>query len=245
MRRRGAATSLSNSARANLAAGTFEGTSLEQVFAGVSPHTLAELALVARTSRFAARDTLVHQGEHLRVAVLLQGWVAVRRTSPDGRGFTLFLMRPREVLGLRSVSRPGHSMFDLVALTPGRISMLPGAEVRRLAEEDASLAVRLFDLDVERSEFTAHRLDEATFDGARKRLATVLLSYEPLLTAPSPIVSRADLAGLIGTSREMLGRVIRVLEADGVISREGRRIAIRDRARLQREADGAAHWSTE
>jgi CRP-like cAMP-binding protein len=209
------------------------------VLAGASTRTLAALSLVARTSTFSARDNLVRQGDPLHVTVLLDGWVAVRRTSPEGRVFTLFLMRPGHVLGLGSVSRPGRSTFDLVALTRGRIATLPGADVRRLAEQDATLAVRLFDLDVGRSELIAHRLDEATFDHARKRLATILLSYEPLLTAASPIVSRADLAGLIGASREMLGSVIRALEAESVIAREGRRIAIRDRARLEREADWA------
>jgi CRP/FNR family cyclic AMP-dependent transcriptional regulator len=238
-RPRGAATSASDPAPIDPAPEPLAGTDLEHVLAGASPQTLAALSLVARTSWFSARDSLVRQGDELRVTVLLDGWVAVRRTSPEGRVFTLFLMRPGHVLGLGSVSRPGRSTFDLVALTSGRISTLPGADVRHLAEQDATLAVRLFDLDVGRSELIAHRLDEATFDHARKRLATILLSYEQLVTAASPIVSRADLAGLIGASREMLGSVIRALEAEGIISREGRRIAIRDRARLEREADWA------
>ena len=224
------------------------GAGLERFLSGVSASTRAELLQVARTTSFRAGDTVVRQGDQLAVTIVLEGWLAVRRTSPEGRVFTLILMRPGHILGIRSVWRRVPSDFDLVALTPGRIRTLPGISVRRAAERDGTLAVRLFDLAVGTSMLIARRLDEATFDDARKRLATILLAYESLVSAVSPIVSRSDLASLIGTSREMLGRAIRALEGEGAIRRVGRRIVITDRAMLEREADWAhagrdqAHW---
>ena len=212
---------------------------LGPLLSGVSRSTLAGLSSIARTSAFSARDVLVRQGDALPVTVILDGWAAVRRTSPEGRVATLDLVRYGQALGLESVARPRPSTFDLVALTPGRLATLPGTAVRRLAEQDPALAVRLLDLAIGELGLIARRLDEVTFDDARKRLATVLLVYEPLVTAPSPFISRADLAGLVGTSREMLGHVIRALEARGIIAREGRRIVVRDRLALEREAGQA------
>jgi CRP/FNR family transcriptional regulator len=224
------------------------GAGLECLLSGASASTRAHLMQIARITSFRARDIVVRQGDELALTILLEGWVAVRRTSPDGRVFTLILMRAGHVLGIRSVWRRVPSDFELVALTPGQMATLPGAAVRQAAERDGALAVRLFDLAVGTSVLIARRLDEATFDDARKRLATVLLAYENLVSAVSPIVSRADVASLIGTSREMLGRAIRALENEGAIRRDGRRILITDRAILQLEADWAnagrdhAHW---
>lgn len=217
---------------------------LDRLLSGVSRTTVAALSMIARTSPFTARDVLVGQGDALPVMVVLDGWAAVRRTSPEGRVATLHLVRPGQVLGIESVARSRRSPFDLVALTAGRIATMPGTAVRRLAKEDPTLAVRLLDLAIGELGLIARRLDEATFDGARKRLATVLLVYEPLVTAPSPFISRADLAGLVGTSREMLGHVIRAMEAEGVIAREGRRIVVRDQVALEREAGHAQATGT-
>ena len=88
-----------------------------------------------------------------------------------------------------------------------------------------------------------HRLDQATFEDARERLATVLLEYERFLVGLDPVLTRAELAGLIGASREMLGHVFRDFEARGIVRRTGRRIDILDRGALVdvlREAGSAA-----
>jgi CRP-like cAMP-binding protein len=124
-----------------------------------------------------------------------------------------------------------------VALTAASVASLPGRAVRSLAGRDAALALRLFDLAMSGSMEFEERLDQVYFDVARKRLARILLTYEPLISSPQPIISRADLAGLIETSREMLGNAIRALEAEGTVRRKGRQIAILRRAALEREAE--------
>ena len=211
-------------------------TEIARLLSIASPRTVDGLLMAARGSSFMARAVVTRQGDALSLAVLLAGVAAVRRTGPEGQTFTVRLLRPGQVAGLRSLREDCPAMFGVVALTPVWIVLWPGAVVRRLAEQDTPFALALLDLAVGTPEPLIARLDEMTFDSARKRVAATLLSHEELLAARPPIVSRMDLAGLVGTSREMVGRVIRGLEAEGVVSRDGRAIAIRDRARLEREA---------
>lgn len=210
---------------------------LRGLIADVSPRTLRDLERVFRVRTLRPQDVLVRQGQELALFLVLNGWLAVRRTNPEGRVYTLVLLRPGDVIGLASAWRVDPSMFDVVALTPATVASVPGRALRSLAERDAALAIRLFDLAMNRSMGFADRLDQVYFDVARKRLARILLTYEPLITSPRPIISRADLAGLIETSREMLGNAIRALETEGTIRRNGRQIVIHKRALLEREAE--------
>ena len=202
-----------------------------------SPETMTHLERMTSTRTLSPHEALVRQGEHLDICVVLDGWLAVRRTSPNARTYTLVILRTGDIVGLPAAWRTAQSMFDIVALTSARVMTWPGQAIRSLAERDPVLAVRLFDLAISASMEYAERLDSANFDVARKRLAKMLLIYEPLLAGSPPILSRADLAGLIETSREMLGNAIRTLESEGVIRREGRRILVIDRAALEREAE--------
>jgi CRP-like cAMP-binding protein len=50
-----------------------------------------------------------------------------------------------------------------------------------------------------------------------------LAEYADLFFSEAPVLPRTLLPGLVGTSREMTGRVLRSLEAEGVLARVGRR----------------------
>jgi CRP-like cAMP-binding protein len=78
------------------------------------------------------------------------------------------------------------------------------------------------------------RLDERSFETARQRMAAILIRYgKAIFDTPHPVARRADLAAMIGTSRVMMGRALRELEADGLVEREhGGGIRILDEERL-------------
>jgi Mn-dependent DtxR family transcriptional regulator len=78
------------------------------------------------------------------------------------------------------------------------------------------------------------RLDERSFSNARQRMAAILLRYgKVIFDTPHPVAHRADLAAMIGTSRVMMYRTLRDLEADGLVKRErGGGIFILDEERL-------------
>ena len=69
---------------------------------------------------------------------------------------------------------------------------------------------------------------------ARQRMASILIRYgKAIFDTPHPVARRADLAAMIGTSRVMMGRALRDLEADGLVKREhGGGIKILDEQRL-------------
>jgi CRP-like cAMP-binding protein len=57
---------------------------------------------------------------------------------------------------------------------------------------------------------------------ARRRVLRILAQYRRLFFCGPPVLNRSHLPELVGTSREMTGRVLRGLERDGTLVRVGR-----------------------
>jgi CRP-like cAMP-binding protein len=114
--------------------------------------------------------------------------------------------------------------------------------MRELALHDAGLAVGLLDLSAEFAMVLNVRLDVQSFGSARQRMAAILLRYgKAIFDTRHPVAQRADLAAMIGTSRVMMYRTLRGLEADGLVEREhGGGIRIVDEVGLAQLVEVAA-----
>jgi CRP-like cAMP-binding protein len=66
------------------------------------------------------------------------------------------------------------------------------------------------------------RVDGLLHQGACRGVIRVLARHRDLFFGEPAIISGADLPSLVGTSREMTGRVLRDLERDGTLARVGR-----------------------
>jgi CRP-like cAMP-binding protein len=124
---------------------------------------------------------------------------------------------------------------DALALTPTTAAVWRGEEVRALATVDPGLAVDILDHALATFEEVVGRLDGLFHQDALGRVARVLHLHAPLFFGEPAVLTRADLPTLVGTSREMTGRVLRVLESRQLVARVGR-----DRLRLLDPAGLAA-----
>jgi CRP-like cAMP-binding protein len=69
---------------------------------------------------------------------------------------------------------------------------------------------------------TVERIEGFLHQDARRRVLRILARHRELFFGEHMILTRAHLPGLVGTSREMTGRVLRQLEREGTIERYGR-----------------------
>lgn len=225
--------------------GTIElvGTHLARLLPRADASTLRRLEDAARPQTFRRRDVLHARGIQLPPFVLLDGHVMYRRVVETGQVRAALIAGPGYFGGLRSISNPGaDALYELVALTDGTWATWGPRFVRELALRDAELAVALLDLSSDFAVTLNVRLDEQSFANARQRMAAILTRYgEIIFDTPHPVAQRADLAAMIGTSRVMMYRTLRGLEADGLVKRHhGGGISIMDHERLARLVEVAA-----
>lgn len=213
------------------------GSHLHRLLPGASASTLHRLERVASQQTFRRRALLHARGILLPPFVTLSGHVMARRVAETGQVRGALIAGPGYLGGLRSISEPdGEALYELVALSDGTWATWDPRLVRQLALHDAGLAVGLLDLASDFAVVLNMRLDERSFENARQRMAAILTRYgKVIFDTPHPVAQRADLAAMIGTSRVMMYRALRVLEADGLVERQrGGGINVLDEAGLAR-----------
>jgi CRP-like cAMP-binding protein len=198
------------------------GSHIARLLPSADAGTLSRLERAARQQTFFRRDLLHARGIQIPPFVLLDGHVIARRVAETGQVRAALIAGPGYLGGMRSISDPdGEALYELVALTDGTWTTWDPRLVRELALRDAGLAVGLLDVSSDFAVVLNVRLDERSFENARQRLAAILTRYGNIIfDTPHPVAQRADLAAMIGTSRGMMYRALRKLEADGLVTRQ-------------------------
>jgi CRP-like cAMP-binding protein len=187
----------------------------------VRPETLDRLIATARIRTFLPGRRIYRQGEPAPLMVILHGFGAARRTTSGGKELVSGIA-PAGVLfgwsGLASIP----SSVELVALTKAEVAQWSGREVRSLVTEDPQLALAAIDSMGASLQQTVERIEGFLHQDARLRVLRILARHRDLFFGDPPVLPRTLLPGLVGTSREMTGRVLRGLESERLIARVGR-----------------------
>ena len=203
---------------------------LARALPGAAPASIERLADDARVTRFDPANVIFRQGEPIPVTLVIHGYAAFRRTTRDGRELVLGISKSGCLFGLGIAGQA--SSVDLVAITPTEVGLWSGADVRKIVVTDPSLAVAVIDGMGRHIVTISQRIDGFIHQDARGRVLRVLAEHRDLFFGESPVLSRTILPGLVGTSREMTGQVIRGLEREGISpgSAEGACCCCRPRA---------------
>ena len=198
------------------------GSHVARLLPGADNSTLGRLERAAQQQTFSSRDLLHARGITLPPFVILDGYVMTRRVAETGQVRAALIAGPGYFGGIRSISDPdAEALYELIALTAGTWVTWAPRFVRELALQDAGLAVGLLDHSSDFAVVLTMRLDERSFESARQRLAVILTRYgKAIFDTVHPVAQRGDLAALIGTSRVMMYRALRELEAQGLVKRE-------------------------
>jgi two-component system, cell cycle sensor histidine kinase and response regulator CckA len=186
-----------------------------------APGTRRALLASADIQGVGVGEVIIHQGEDPSVVLIVAGHAARRRTTVDGRTFLTRILAPGDVVGLAALMyRPAAA--DLIALSAGAIARWSADDLYAQAGSDPGFAFDAFDHAVTAYDDLIERSDGLVHQDAVVRVARVLYRYRDLFFMSAPVLTRAHLPMLVGTSREMTGRVIRTLEARRIVERVGR-----------------------
>jgi CRP-like cAMP-binding protein len=213
---------------------------LSEVFPNSRPDSRQALAASASVRTFATGQPILHQGDERSFALILGGQVAFRRTTVDGRQLIMLIVsRGALAAFLPLASRP--ISVDVLPLTPAPAAVWQSATIRSLASTDPGLAIDILDHVLATFEEIIDRLDAFQYQNALRRVARVLNLHTHLFFSEPAVLTRRHLPSMVGTSREMTGRVLRALESRGLVARVGRsRLRLLDPAGLAHaaQADG-------
>jgi CRP-like cAMP-binding protein len=207
------------------------------ILAGLPPADRRQVLEGARRRRFAPDEVLFHQGDPAAsLHLVTTGRVAVRLMTAGGESFTVDVLAPGDVLGELALLVPGATRSaTAVALEPTETLVLDRSVFDRLRREVPGVTEVLIRLLVDRVRHLDARLVEALYVQADVRVLRRLLE---LTTMYGPVVPlrQEDLAGLAGTTRASVNRVLRRMERSGAVALGRARVEVLDGAAVARAA---------
>lgn len=178
-----------------------------------------------------------------RVVLLVAGRAKVSTYSDSGNETVLGFRGPGEILGDLSALDGEDHLATVTVVEEGEALVVPAPRFIAALEEQPRLALallrlvaaRLRDADRKRAEYVA--LDV----GGRvaHRLVELAEAYGHPVDGGTRIdlaLSQRELAGWVGASREAVNKALAQLEDAGLLSREGRRLVVRDLEGLRRRS---------
>lgn len=165
--------------------------------------------------------------------VVVQGRVECVVESASERRWTRAVLGPGGTWGLPAVIDGQPYGCSARALGRARALVIPAMRIRDLMEEDRRFALAVLRLVTAELRRMIVYAGDVTLHTVRERLAAYLLRRagdDGRLRLDAP---QARIAAELGTVREVVARLLRAFEREGVIARDGRALRILDPVRLR------------
>lgn len=214
-----------------------------RLFARLDEARLAPLAASLRTRRFRAGETIFHQddpGDALHV-VAAGAVKIVLPSAEDEEPAIIATLRPGDFFGELALFDDAPRSATAIALGPTETLVLRREAFLELIDDDRSMRHALLSsLADEIRSITAHVQDLHFLDLPGRLSQRILREAEKVAAEPDGSFrlawpyTQAELAGMIGGSRQSVNRLLADLVARGLIRVERDALVIPDRAALER-----------
>jgi CRP/FNR family transcriptional regulator, cyclic AMP receptor protein len=199
------------------------------------------LLSAARRRRFGRNEVIVHEGDPGdSLHVIVKGHVLVRVTTPTGDVATFGILGPGELFGeVALLSEDATRTATVAANEPVETLSLRRQDFLELRAKNQRVAELLVEVLIAEVRRLSQHLVEALYVPVERRLMRRLLMLADSYAADEGsviLVTQDDLASLVGSARPTTNRVLKSLEADGVIELGRGRIEVLDRTQLERRA---------
>ena len=184
--------------------------------------------------RYPAKSTLIYAGDEAdALYFIISGSVSVIIEDQEGRELVLAYLNPGDFFG-------EMGLFDgqdvrtawVKAKEESEIAEISYSKFMQLCEEKPELLMKLAGQMAQRLTKTSQKVGDLAFLDVTGRVARALLdlaAQPTAMTHPDGMqikITRQELGRIVGCSREMVGRVIKVLEEQGLIQVSGKTMVV-------------------
>jgi CRP-like cAMP-binding protein len=209
-------------------------------FSGIDAAQLEPIRHLFKEIRFDKGAHFLAEGSRTdSLYFIVSGLVKVYKTSPDGREQTLHIAPPGDSLNDVSLYDGGPNAAGMVALTPVVLYTIDKKDITRVLQKNSNLMMNVIQALAERIRRDSNLLEDLSSTQVLGRLAKLFLGqYGGEESTFGLNLTQKDMASLVGSSREMVNRCLRVIEEMGGIRLSRRKVIVLDKNVLQKIAVG-------
>ena len=202
------------------------------IFARTRHDALDAVARTALLRRVARSAQVVRAGEPIDfVYLILAGSLNVQVNDVEGREAILSVLGPGEMFGEMGVLDEQTRSASVVAVTSSTLVAIGKTDFRGCLQSNFDVTEYVMRKLIQRLRLADRRIESLALLDVTGRVVRLLREMaEPVgdrqVVSRKP--SRQDIAKMVGASREMVSRVIKDLEARGLIEENAGRIVLRE-----------------
>ncbi|MCB1691359.1 MAG: cAMP-activated global transcriptional regulator CRP [Pseudomonadales bacterium] len=187
----------------------------------------------AHKRRYPRGSTIIYAGEESdSIFYITKGSVTVLIEDDAGREIIVAYLNAGDFFGEMAMFGEGTRTAWVKAKSECEVAELSYAKFAELSRKDAGMLFQLTSQLVDRLNKTTQKVGDLAFLDVTGRVARTLLELcnEPdAMTHPDGMqikITRQEIARHVGCSREMVGRVLKTLEDQGLVSVKGKTMVV-------------------
>jgi CRP-like cAMP-binding protein len=210
-------------------------------FAGIAHYDLHRIDDAARRHSYQAGATIFNEGEACAgFQVVVDGLIRIYRMNAEGRLHTLSLLRPISTFNEVAAVDGGANPFNAVAVTSAEVLVISHDRLLKLMSSEPSLLSNYVQALAHLNREYIERLEDMTFRSIPSRLAKLFLhetTYADQISETPTQLTQEEMAAILGTTREVVGRALRGLLNAGLLEKRGRYVYVVNRPGLEHLAE--------
>ncbi len=168
--------------------------------------------------------------------IVVEGVVKTYKTSADGKEQIFRIVRPGGTFNDAPVLLNDTNFITAEAMGPVTLLGIKMENMEKMMAGNPAICHNAVKILARRVQYLVSLVQDFSFLHVTGRVAKMLLEHARHDAASGPRMTQQEMAAMIGTAREMIGRSLKNLEEEGVIRIEKGRIIVTDEAELKRMA---------
>ncbi len=196
-------------------------------------NNMDEFLSVAHKRRYPRGSTIIYAGEESdSIFYITKGSVTVIIEDENGREIIVAYLNEGDFFGEMAMFGEGRRTAWIKAKTECEVAELGYDKFVELSQRDTGMLFELATQLADRLGKTTKKVGDLAFLDVTGRVARTLLDLcnEPdAMTHPDGMqikVTRQEIGRIVGCSREMVGRVLKTLEDQGLVSVKGKTMVV-------------------
>ena len=186
-----------------------------------TPEIRAKLYEYGFSKKFVQDDVILNENSYIKaIPIVVHGSIKVMRTDEDGREILLYYIRTGEscIMSFLGGLHNDTSKVKAIAEEDTEILFVPLDKVKELIKEYPEWLDYIFRLYHRRFEELLEVVNAVGFKKMDERLLTFIKKKSEMANSHTLYVTHEQLANELGTVRVVISRLLKQMEAEGIVS---------------------------
>lgn len=203
-------------------------------FIGLSPLVLESIRQLIFERKAQRGEIILYEGEPARALFfVVSGALKIFKTSAEGKEQILSIVRPKDSFNDVPVFDDGPNPASAQAMGPVVLYELKKNDLKNLLHNHPQLAINTIRVLAKQVRNLVSLVEDLSFRHVISRVARILLEHASDGSNPGQRLTQQEMAAIVGSAREVVGRSLKTLEENGLIRLERHRIIIVNKEALK------------